>query len=62
MSDLGDFPEEIPTPVGSVCEFCEKVIEEDHRGRVIQWEGPELRRVVYHRDCFDEAASMGIGG
>jgi hypothetical protein len=37
MSELGNFPEEIPTPAGSVCEFCEKVIEEDDRGRVIQW-------------------------
>jgi hypothetical protein len=29
---------------------------------VIEWETADRRRVAYHRDCFDEAVSMGIGG
>lgn len=62
MSELGDFPEEVPTPVGWVCAFCDKAIEEGDRGRIIEWTGPEPKPVAYHRDCFDEAVSLGIGG
>jgi hypothetical protein len=62
MADRGDFPEEVTTPVGWTCPECGNAIEEGERGRIIQWEGPERKLVAYHRDCFDEAASMGIGG
>jgi hypothetical protein len=62
MSELGDFPEEVVTPVGWTCAFCDRTIEQDDRGRIIQLEGPEPRPVAYHRDCLEEAASMGIGG
>jgi DNA polymerase III gamma/tau subunit len=62
LTELGDFPEEISTPVGSPCAECDRAIEEGDRGRVIEWETADRRRVAYHRDCFEEAASMGIGG
>jgi hypothetical protein len=55
-------PEKVPPPVGSLCAECDRAIEEGGRGRIIEWETAEPRRVAYHRDCFDEAASMGIGG
>lgn len=60
--DLGDFPEQAATPVGWICPDCGKPIQEGDRGRIIEWEGPKPKPVAYHRDCFDEAASMGIGG
>ena len=62
MAELGDFPEEVPTPVGWVCPECGKQIEQEDRGRIVAWETAERRPVAYHRDCFDEATSMGIGG
>lgn len=62
MSELGDFPEEVPPPVGWVCAFCENMIDESDRGRIIDLEGPEPKRVAYHRDCLEEAVSLGIGG
>lgn len=61
-AELGDFPEEVRTPVGWPCAECDRAIEEGDRGRVIEWETADRRRVAYHRDCFEEAASMGIGG
>jgi hypothetical protein len=61
-AELGDFPEEVRTPVGWPCAECDQPINEGHRGRVIEWETADRRRVAYHRDCFEEAASMGIGG
>jgi hypothetical protein len=60
--ELGDFPEEVRPPVGWLCAECGRAIEEGDRGRVIEWETADRRRVAYHRDCFEEAASMGIGG
>jgi len=62
VPERGDFPEEVATPVGWTCPECGKEIQEGEQGRVIQWEGPQPKLVAYHRDCFDEAASMGIGG
>jgi hypothetical protein len=62
MSELGDFPEKVATPVGQACAFCGKSFEEGDRGRIIQLEGPKPRPAAYHRDCLDEATSLGIGG
>jgi hypothetical protein len=62
QAELGDFPEEVQTPVGSHCAGCGRAIEEGDRGRVIEWETADRRHVAYHRDCFEEATSMGIGG
>lgn len=62
MTEVGDFPEEISTPVGWICAGCGKPIEEGERGRIIEWQTADRRLVAYHRDCFEEAASMGIGG
>jgi PHP family Zn ribbon phosphoesterase len=62
MAELGDFPEEVATPVGWICAQCGREIEEGDRGRIIEWETAERRPVAYHRDCFDEATSLGIGG
>jgi hypothetical protein len=61
-TELGDFPELVATPVGWICVECDQAIQEGDRGRIIEWESADRRRVAYHRDCFDEAASMGIGG
>jgi hypothetical protein len=60
--ELGDFPEQVATPVGWPCQGCNEPIKEGDEGRITQWEGPERKVVAYHRDCFDEATSMGIGG
>jgi hypothetical protein len=62
VAEVGEFPEQVATPVGWVCAECDKPIEEGDEGRVIQWEGSHPKLVAYHKDCFDEAASMGIGG
>jgi hypothetical protein len=62
MAERGDFPEQVATPVGWSCQECGEPIREGDEGRITQWEGPAPKLVAYHRDCFDEAASMGIGG
>jgi hypothetical protein len=62
VRERGDFPEQVATPVGWTCQGCGEPIKEGDRGRITQWEGSDPRLVAYHRDCFDEATSMGIGG
>jgi hypothetical protein len=62
VAEPGDFPEQVTTPVGWVCQGCGKSIEEGDRGRISRWEGAEPKLVAYHRDCFEEATMMGIGG
>jgi hypothetical protein len=62
VAEVGDFPEQVATPVGWVCAGCDKPIAEGDEGRIIQREGPHAKLVAYHKDCFEEAASMGIGG
>jgi hypothetical protein len=42
--ELGDFPEEVSTPVGWICAECDRPIEEGDTGRVIEWETAERRR------------------
>lgn len=62
MDETGDFPEQVATPVGWDCPGCGKPIEDGDVGRITRWEGPTAKLVAYHRDCFEEATMMGIGG
>lgn len=62
MDETGDFPEQVETPVGWSCAGCGKTIEDGDEGRIIRWEGSAPKLVAYHRDCFEEATMMGIGG
>jgi hypothetical protein len=62
VADVGEFPGQVAAPVGWICAECDQPIAEGDEGRIIQWEGSHPKLVAYHKDCFDEAASMGIGG
>lgn len=37
MTELGNFPEQVETPVGSIRAQCDAPIEEGDRGRIIEW-------------------------
>ena len=62
FGDWGNAPvtfysERVPTPVGELCLFCDKPIEEGDAGMIAPFfdEGEEWKERAHHRKCFLES-------